>query len=392
MLAGIVLHACAPYMHAPMRNLLVPLPEPASTRIPDAVFWLIHAIRLPAFFFVSGFLSLGMLRRRGPQRFLKDRARRILLPLALTCVTVLPMMYLIWSWGWTERDWASWRHVYLMHFGPDIERNLFGLYHLWFLQYLFIYVLAMWALAKAPPLARCLAPLGRWWLLILAPGGALCAASDTSWFLDFHNGFLPMLRPLIYFGLFFAWGAAVSFRSDDLGQTLPRVTRLWPLALLVAGAGGYFLLSIVLPSTRMGPHGLYTATFPPLTKDAWMFGAILTITAAAFTLAAVGALLRFLPRLGPVGRYLADASYWVYLTHLVWIGLCVMELHWLSWTPEVKAPIVMAVAAAATLSTFALVRRTRLHALIGTRLATAPAPASTPEPLQRTEAAHSSQP
>jgi peptidoglycan/LPS O-acetylase OafA/YrhL len=393
MLAGVVLHACAPYMHAPMRNLLVPLPEPAATRLPDVIFWVIHAVRLPAFFFVSGFLSLRMLRRRGPQTFLNDRARRILIPLALTCVIILPVMYFIWSWGWTERGWASWRHVFFFHFGPDIERNLFGLYHLWFLEYLFIHVLLMWAIARTPPLGQWVAPLSRLWLAILLPLGALCAASDTSWFLDFHNGFLPQAHPLIYFGLFFAWGAAASARVES-GQSLVRLTRLWPTALVAAAAGAYFLLALVLPSTRMSPHGLCEATFRAMSKQAWQFGALLTITAAASTWAAVGGLLMFLPRLGRVGRYLADASYWVYLTHLVWVGLCVMALHWLPWIPELKALVVMCVAAAGTLSTFALIRRTRLHGLIGTRLhaSTAPAPASTPAPPQTTAEVHSSQP
>src|SRR4051812_49865744 len=111
MLAGIVLHSIAPYMHAPVRHLLVPLPEPAPTRAIDAAFWVIHAVRLPLFFFVSGLVSLLMLRRRGSRVFIKDRARRILLPLLLTFFVLFPIMYVIWGWGWVNRGWGSWDSV-----------------------------------------------------------------------------------------------------------------------------------------------------------------------------------------------------------------------------------------------------------------------------------------
>jgi surface polysaccharide O-acyltransferase-like enzyme len=392
MLAGIVLHAIAPYMHAPMRNLLLPLWEPGDTRDLDSVFWVIHAIRLPLFFFVSGFVSLQMLRRRGADAFLKDRARRVLLPLVLTFVVVFPVMYFIWCWGWTVRGWGTWRHAFLFHFGPDVQRNILGLFHLWFLEYLFAYVLVFWALERLRVLHLLLARL---WLAVLIPIGTACAAFQPDWFLDFHNSFVPQTRALVYFGLFFVWGAAVAARLEANGRTLRQFTRFWPLFVPAAAWSCYLLLSIILPAVRIGGQGLCQAVLD-VGPQSWRFGALLTITAATSTWALVGMATAFIPRLGRVGRYLADASYWVYLMHLVWIGLGVMALHWLAWPGVAKSMAVMAIASAGTLGSFAFVRGTALHRLIGTRLgvnaSTALEPASTRARPQTSAAFHSSQP
>jgi glucan biosynthesis protein C len=402
MLAGVVLHSIAPYMHAPVRHLLVPFPEPAPTRAIDTVFWVIHALRLPLFFFVSGFVSLLMLRRRGPKVFIKDRARRILLPLLLTFAALFPIMYLIWGWGWVYRGWGSWDSVWLFRWGPDVRHNVWGFFHLWFLEYLFIFASVLWCLHFVHALVRAHHRLGRItgvlgsaWLLVPLPLAATWAAFHTEWFLDFHNLFYPELRPLIYYGVFFLWGAATAARLQAAGKSLRQLTRAWPLFALLSAGACIPLLSIILPHLRISGQGLCQRAFFDEDSTKWEFAGLLTVTAAAGTWAIVGAAAQFIPRLSAAGRYLADASYWVYLTHTVWFGLGVMALHWLPWPPVAKAAGVMAITTAATLTTFLFVRRTRLHDLIGTRLharPTAPEPANTRARPRSSAAAHSSQP
>ena len=66
----------------------------------------------------------------------------------------------------------------------------------------------------------------------------------------------------------------------------------------------------------------------------------------------IGAAVRFLDRPSPRWRYLADASYWMYLVHLplVWL-LQAWMLQWpLHWT--VKFPLILAITLALLLASY----------------------------------------
>jgi hypothetical protein len=95
----------------------------------SAVFF--HAFRMPLFFVLAGFFSNLLVGRRGWWRFGKNRALRIALPLAVSGLTIIPVMSVLWpvqTTGWI-RWWPSF-------------------YHLWFLQYLLLIYLAAAVVAK----------------------------------------------------------------------------------------------------------------------------------------------------------------------------------------------------------------------------------------------------
>ena len=370
MMLGVLFHACAPYMHAPMRNFIMPLQEEAASNAPDVVFWVIHAVYMPAFMVVSGFVSFLILNRRGPQAFLKDRSRRLLIPLALSFVFLLPLMYVVWAWGWVERDWASWRHVYLFHFGPDLERNIFGLMHLWFIEYLFIYAFTMWAVVRLKIAITTPKPLPEGGVGVglldtrqSAPGrinarfsehmappapSPTPGSSSSSPSAPSASPPTPPLVPRLQNRLRPRLGAHAHLlrRASSPGESRPSPSSAtasapsnrprhiktllsagWPLVLPVALVSGYLLVHLILGNASSQlPHGLREGIIPAWSPTAWRFAPVLLLFATSSTWVLLGLVLRFVGAAGPIRRYLVDAAYWTYLTHLLWVGLGAMLL------------------------------------------------------------------
>ena len=60
----------------------------------------IHGFRMPVFFLMSGFFTAMLWRQRGLRALVTHRARRILLPLAIAMIVVIPLTWV--AWGYAE--------------------------------------------------------------------------------------------------------------------------------------------------------------------------------------------------------------------------------------------------------------------------------------------------
>ena len=98
MLLGIVLHAALAFI-------------PGAWAVSDASVegdgeWYailvsaIHGFRMPVFFLMSGFFTAMLWRQRGLRALVTHRARRVLLPLALAMIVVIPLTWA--AWGYAE--------------------------------------------------------------------------------------------------------------------------------------------------------------------------------------------------------------------------------------------------------------------------------------------------
>ena len=101
MLLGIVLHAILAYFPFPW-----PVQDPRQSPQPDLLQQLlllayaaIHGFRLPLFFLLSGFFTMLVCSRRGIRAVLEQRALRLLLPLLIAMVTILPLTKLVIDWA-----------------------------------------------------------------------------------------------------------------------------------------------------------------------------------------------------------------------------------------------------------------------------------------------------
>jgi peptidoglycan/LPS O-acetylase OafA/YrhL len=174
--------------------------------------------------------------------------------------------------------------------------------HLWFLWFLcwLIAIFAAFAWASdrfgwgKPPRILILSSLRFLWLipLTLVPQffmgpGAPSFGPDTS------ESLVPMPHLLLYYGIFFTFGA-MYFDADDEGG---RLGRWWwlllPCALLVAL-----------------PVAVATMGYRPITSIAQVFYTWMMCCGV------MGLFRKILKRENKTVRYVSDASYWLYLTHL----------------------------------------------------------------------------
>jgi glucans biosynthesis protein C len=392
MLLGVVLHSAAPYMHVPLRGLIMPVQEYATSRLPDTIFWIVHALRVPAFFVVAGFLSRESLLRKQPSDFLRSRWNRLGLPLLVGYAATGLLMRPIWLWGWVERDWASWKRLLATDFGPELQRAIWGFNHLWFLEYLLIYSLAAWAVvrlirrpstkkptdvavqlvrtadinfgqqstprptpATKPPSARRLVPI----LALAIALGTWLFSIDASWYLDFHNAYVPERIPLAFFAIFFVLGWTI--RREWLGA----IAKASPVFLLLVAACFFPMLSLIASTVWQTDHGPRQGRLIDSESDRLLLGFLVSTVATLGSLGLMGLASVVCKATGRAWTLLIDAAYWVYLTHLIWVGLGVMLLHYVALAPELKMAIVAAFAAAASIASFIPIRRTELGRWLG---------------------------
>ncbi len=74
----------------------------------------------------------------------------------------------------------------------------------------------------------------------------------------------------------------------------------------------------------------------------------------------LGAFLVLVRGLGKVGAFLLDASYWVYLTHLPWLGIAAVLLYGADVPPWVKFLAVTTVSFGVTLLTYPMAKKSPL--------------------------------
>lgn len=139
MLLGVVLHSARPYDSYTWRV------KDADTHVAfDGLLWLLHLFRMPAFFVVAGYFTMLLLSRRSTSVFLRERLRRILVPLLVTMWTI----NVVQSW-FLGRNRAAGAEGFLEGvLLPDLwSGKLTG--HLWFLVCLVAYIVVSAMLAPA---------------------------------------------------------------------------------------------------------------------------------------------------------------------------------------------------------------------------------------------------
>src|SRR4051812_11130465 len=162
----VLFHAALAYMAAPLR--LTPwVPYEASGHIGFDVFiYWVNGFAMPVFFLAAGVSAPAACESRGPRVFLIHRARRLLRPLLFGCLTILPAFYLLLGYGLMVTGRSDLNGILSWKFSPEVGHNLYGLGHLWFLEYLFI-VCVLWCAA--------------WWLRNRAFGRAAAAGDVGQW-------------------------------------------------------------------------------------------------------------------------------------------------------------------------------------------------------------------
>jgi len=93
MLLGIVLHGAMSFL--PGVGLMWGVQDSRASDSFKVMFSGIHGWRMPLFFLVSGFFTAMLWKKRGLRALLVHRFKRIFLPLLLSMVTIIPLMWFV---------------------------------------------------------------------------------------------------------------------------------------------------------------------------------------------------------------------------------------------------------------------------------------------------------
>jgi peptidoglycan/LPS O-acetylase OafA/YrhL len=313
MLLGIVLHA-----------FLFLIPDAWPIQHPDSPglgYWIafnaIHGFRMPVFFLLSGFFTAMLWERRGLRQLALHRIKRIALPLALCCFSVIP----IGTWAFIGSEFSlAYSPFYWLH----------GFHHLWFLWVL------LWLCAAILVLARVGVRFSHpalWWVFVplaLAPQFLMhepTVGPDTS------DSLIPNPLVLGYYACFFFFGVFVyrrrfAMRSWWAVAVLPALLVVFPIAFVLATApeeSSWVRLT----------SGVFQVTY------AWLM---------CFGLIGLFRLIASEERYWV--RYVSDSSYWLYLWHLPLIVIAQRLV--LTWpiSPHLKLLLICISVTAVLLATY----------------------------------------
>jgi glucans biosynthesis protein C len=312
---------------------------------------------------------------------------------------LLLLCFFVWSGGWMATGRATLHEFRRMRFlDPAIMTDLYGPAHLWFLLYLVPMLLAFGQLRKARADREALRekirvdlagrknrvragrglrrkkvrfdrtateaePDGWRWLLafwaplalavpsmILMRVGRELSGVDVS--LDRHNTFFLNPIRLMHFGSFFAIGIGLHRVRDGLGVLAAR--GWWYLA---ASVPVFAVRAWLLPGDLSGTP-----------DEPGLWG--LALTGALFSwlmvFGLIGVYRRHLARRSRPIRYLAEASFWLYLAHMPVVGLIQASLIPFPVPTALKFAITLSTTMALGLASYhVLVRRTALGRFLG---------------------------
>ena len=280
-------------------------------------FFVAHLFRMAAFFVIAGYFGRMLIERRGTGGFIRNRLVRITMPLLAFWPIVFAGIVAGFTWGAAAMNGGT-----LPTNGPPpppMTLATFPLTHLWFLYLLTLFYAAALVIGG---LARLVGARGgltdrAMRLLVATPAAApllaaplaLMFALQPVWFAwggipAPDTGFVPNATAVVGFGTAFGFGWLLQ-RQRAL---LDSIARWWPVQLAAAVA-----LTIAC-RIQLGDSLAFVPMAPGSAK--LVFAACYALAVWTWTLGLIGAALRFLTRERPAVRYVADASYWIYLMHL----------------------------------------------------------------------------
>jgi len=362
LLLGIVLHATLSFVPSPTRFWIIQDTHQSVTL--GLLSFAIHVFRMTTFFLMAGFFARMSFHRRGAFGFVSDRLQRIALPLAIGWPIVFTPIALVVIWA------SHFPNGGPIHPTPGWLPALpnFPLTHLWFLYVLLELYVAMLLLRGAivwldasgtlgAVLDRLFARIMRHPLAALALaipiGIAFCL--DPRWINVMgvrtpDQSLVTNAQAWIGFGTAFGVGWMLH-RQVDLLRLLER---RWLAHLLLAL--GLILVSYVLTGMMFSAPG--APKLPVSFATLRLVSAILYAPAIWIsTFAALGLALRFMSGFSPAWRYLADASYWLYLIHLPIVMALQVALSQRDWPGLLKFLIILLVAIPPMLASYHLMVR-----------------------------------
>jgi glucan biosynthesis protein C len=344
LLAGIVLHSTLSFLPG-MREGNWPIADDSSSVFLAAVFFFVHVFRMSLFYAIAGFFAHLLLERLGVYGLIRNRLRRIGLPFVVAMVVVMPLLLPPFMWAKSQLGITGWPTIKMPI--PDPQPPPWG--HLWFL-YLLLVLYALWLVLRAGVVTldrsgRFMSTLDRVFAsLVTNPSGPAVFASWWQMWTGIPApvmGLIPNVPAVLAFGSVFGFGWFLH-RQPAL---LDALRGQWLRNLAAA-----LVLSIVAMTLIGAAPKFYDFPLPRNERVAYAISYNLATWFWVFGL--IGAAVRFLSAPSQRWRYLADASFYMYLVHLpIVYALQAWMIRWpLHWS--VKYALVLVITTAVLLTTY----------------------------------------
>ncbi|HZZ89005.1 MAG TPA: acyltransferase family protein [Caulobacteraceae bacterium] len=363
LIAGIVFHATVSFLPGPPGVPLWIVTDNHPSAALGLTFHVLHIFRMTTFFLIAGFFAHLTFHRRGAKGFIADRAKRIAVPLVVGWPILFALIVAVTIWAAISQ--AHGRPLPAAPKYPGFPA--FPLTHLWFLyvlSWLYAGTLAVRAMvARFDRAERVRAAIDRavGYLATRPAGLVVLAAPTTLAFLatpDWTPWFgvptpdaslVPNLAAAVAYSSAFGFGW-LAHRQTGL---LASWRRLWPVNLTLA---------LGLTIAEVALVGVKPAIFPPTGLARYALALLYPLATWSWTFALIGLAMRFLNDHSPARRYIADASYWLYLIHLPLVVALQTLVAQLDWPAGVKFAAILLVAFPLMLASYQLLVR---HSFIG---------------------------
>ncbi len=315
MLLGVVFHAALAY--SPMLHFFWPSADKQSAASIDVVAWFSHLFRMPLFFLIAGFFAVLLIDKRGLLSFFKNRSMRVLLPLLifLPLVIISIIAGIQWAGENIKNPSPALNFIYQAMQSIDTPDQPIKTGHLWFLYYLYMFYLLtvlLWKLNFFQ--AQWLKTVAQPWVLVfifpllLIPAFYAIPAPHPA-----PEGLIPEVWPFGFYGLFFLLGG-ILFMNQHLLEQLKKYF-LW---MLFAGIAAYVYFNHRGPSAAGNVLMAITESYISI----------------YITWVCLIAGQKWFNQHSKPFRYVADASYWIYIIHipvLFFIQYLLLDTEWNMW-------------------------------------------------------------
>ncbi|MGY4285447.1 peptidoglycan/LPS O-acetylase OafA/YrhL [Bradyrhizobium sp. LM2.7] len=373
LLLGIVLHATLSFVPASAQFWFVRDTHPSL--LLGLLSFTIHVFRMTTFFLMAGFFARMSFHRRGTQDFVRDRLQRIGLPLVIGWPIIFTPISLMVIWASYLPNGGP---IHGVRNWPPVLPN-FPLTHLWFLYVLLELYVAMLLLRGA--------------IVWFDASGTWRAVLDRLFAGIMRNPLAPLVLAIpigIAFSLDQRWVNAMGVRTPD--QSLVTNAQAWIGFGTAFGVGWllhrkvdllrllerrwlpHLLLAVVLILISFVLSGVMLSA-PAAPKLPFSFATLKHVSVVLYasaiwisTFAVIGLALRFMSGFSPTCRYLADASYWLYLIHMPVVMALQVAVSQLDWSWPIKFATILVVALPPMLASYhLLVRFTVVGAVLNGR-------------------------
>ena len=289
----------------------------------DGVLGLIHAIRIPIFYVLSGYLIEEVYQKRDATKVLKKRIKRIFLPMAIVVLTIGPFVNGIFAQmnGLTE----GFIIAAMFPTGDNIH-FLFNTTYVWFLYFLFLFNVFHYILYKCSFLSYIGRPhfLLRLGILIVGIIILLLCADKEALYGDYS------LIPSFYCvgGYFFFYLLGISIRnSNDHWNHIKTNGLTYAIIGSLCIAYYYFLKYQELSFSR----------------SQWIVGnsIVYTLSSVFLCLACISFSFRYYKKQYKWVKYISDSSYFLYLIHFPILLLITWLLSSYSINPFIKFLLIL---------------------------------------------------